>query len=475
MPVFGAFPSDYKITGTNIDGGVNTLGFVTTGTYNIGLGNNSLALLTTGQRNIAIGSNALSSVTTHGDNIAIGHNALALWNDTILSITGSVVIGSNAMGQATAATRNIAIGQNALYRQSATAPNPGSSGANIAIGPDAMSGDTVSGHGNIAIGEISMGQLTSGMDNVGVGDRVLNSITTGSDNVCLGHRTGVLVETGDNNILIGNATAINGLYGTAAQANTIQIGDASHTTVTIGGIAIASKPPVTTVLTGGTPSGIPSSGSVAANGALTVTTAFLETYSDGVWLFFPAGAVYAGSVAGLYWVVMSSTTLGTVYNNVLSLPGNDHPPATLTPIVAAGPGAYTQVVATDITVRSVVMPGDTMGEDGMLTFKSLLRHNDSAGSKTWRASINSTFFASISSTVTTLSNRVCDVYNQRNHSRQISSNWLGVQMAGVTDPVFGTENTSIDQTVSVALRVAVATDWIINLTTIVSAYYGDHP
>ena len=46
---------------------------------------------------------------------------------------------------------------------------------------------------------------------------------------------------------------------------------------------------------------------------------------------------------------------------------------------------------------------------------------------------------------------------------------------GVTDPIFGTENTSIDQTVSVALRIAVATDWIINLTAIVSAYYGVHP
>ena len=465
MPVFGAFPSDYKITGTNIDGGVNTLGFVTTGTYNIGLGNNSLALLTTGNNNIAIGDGSLSNETGGLHNVAIG---------------------TQAMSHCAGVGYNVGVGYKALsgtkYDNSPIAAIINGY-SNTALGYTALEASST-GYGNVGVGsaalrgDIFVGVPVTGKLNVGIGTLSGAAISSGTHNVFIGYKTGYLVKSGSNNILIGAGSEyIEGadIEGTPSLSNTIQIGDASHTTVTIGGVTIESKPPIITVMTGGTPSGIPSSGSVAANGALTVTAAFLETYSDGVWLFFPAGAVYAGSVAGSYWVVMSSTTLGTVYDNVLVLPGSDHPPVTPTPIVAAGPGAYTQVVTTDITVRSVVMPGNTMGEDGMLTFKSLVRHNNSAGAKSWRPSINSTFFGSIVSTTSTLSNRYCDIYNRRNQSSQISSNWLGPQSMGVTDPIFGTENTSIDQTVSVALRIAVATDWIINLTAIVSAYYGVHP
>ena len=112
------------------------------------------------------------------------------------------------------------------------------------------------------------------------------------------------------------------------------------------------------------PSGVAPTGSVAANGALTLGTALSTTYSGGIWLNFPAGAAYAGSAAGSYWCVMTSTTLGTIYNVQL---GATVPfiPVNPAAIVAAGPGAYTGVTTTQ-TCASVIVPGGAMGPNGMI-------------------------------------------------------------------------------------------------------------
>ena len=229
----------------------------------------------------------------------------------------------------------------------------------------------------------------------------------------------------------------------------------------------------TTVLQSAVPVGIPSSGSVGANGALTLTTAFLETYSDGVWLFFPANAVYAGSQAGSYWVVMTTTSAGTIYNNKLVLPGSDHPPATPTPIVAAGPGAYTQSTGLNITQRSVTVPGGTLGANGVLSYRSALRHNSSATGKAWSIFLNTTSFQGATSTSTTLANWNMRVYNSGSQSRQFSTSWLSPHTSGTATPPFGTEDTSKDFSVATLHQLAADTDWIINLASIVTASYGE--
>lgn len=89
------------------------------------------------------------------------------------------------------------------------------------------------------------------------------------------------------------------------------------------------------------PIGIAPTGTMAANGAITLGTALNTTYSGGLWLYLPAGAAYAGSLAGFYWTVMSSTTLGTVYNNTYT-PGTDPVdiPASPTAISAWAGGFY---------------------------------------------------------------------------------------------------------------------------------------
>lgn len=118
----------------------------------------------------------------------------------------------------------------------------------------------------------------------------------------------------------------------------------------------------------GIPFGIPSSGSIGNNGALTLTTAFSHVFNRGIYLYFPSGAIYTGSAAGLYWTVMSSTTAGTIYNNVYTPSITTVPSAVTSPTTfsTTGPGAYTQTTATNIQLASFTIPGNLMGQRGEL-------------------------------------------------------------------------------------------------------------
>jgi hypothetical protein len=111
-----------------------------------------------------------------------------------------------------------------------------------------------------------------------------------------------------------------------------------------------------------TPIGLPSSGTISDNGALSVSNPFLVVYF-AVYLFFPAGAVFAGSVAGFYYTQMSDTQHGVIFNDVLNLGERPSVITNPTPIVAAGPGAYTQTVA-QTSILSIDMEGNTIGPDG---------------------------------------------------------------------------------------------------------------
>lgn len=132
------------------------------------------------------------------------------------------------------------------------------------------------------------------------------------------------------------------------------------------------------IIQGCVPIGIPSSGSVGANGALTLTTAFSSVLSP-VYLFFPGGAVFSGSAAGFYYVEMSSTSIGTIYNNRYTA-GKCDVPSVLTPIVAAGPGAYVQDTAAYKTSVNADITG-LLGKNGDCTFRGNFINNNSGLNK----------------------------------------------------------------------------------------------
>jgi hypothetical protein len=85
-------------------------------------------------------------------------------------------------------------------------------------------------------------------------------------------------------------------------------------------------------------------------------------------MFFPANAIEAGSPSGLYYVVMSSTTTGIIYNNTYtSGDPSDSVPIIPTNFITTGPGAYSQTIATDIPLITYTVLGGTLSEhDGIL-------------------------------------------------------------------------------------------------------------
>jgi hypothetical protein len=115
----------------------------------------------------------------------------------------------------------------------------------------------------------------------------------------------------------------------------------------------------------GVPSGLAPSGTVATNGQVTLGTALPRVYSNGIWLYLPAGAV-SGGAAGLYWCVMSSTTVGQVYTKFVdtSLGFVPYTPTGTLVNAVGSNAAYTQTVSTSITLVNASVPGNSMGVNG---------------------------------------------------------------------------------------------------------------
>lgn len=223
-------------------------------------------------------------------------------------------------------------------------------------------------------------------------------------------------------------------------------------------------PMVTVLSQSGVPIGIPGSGTVGANGALTLTTGLPLTYSagGGIYLYFPAGACYSASAAGFYYCVMTSSTAGTIYNNIYS-PGTNFPivPSLPTTYVAAGPGAYTGSTAA-ITAVQATVPGGILGANGRLAFGYLGTNVNSAGNKTYTIYVGGNLMHTINAT-TTVSMAVPEVSvaNRGATNRQIS---VQTTIAGTSGalPAVASVDTSVDFNVEIRLQhSSSATDAIV--------------
>lgn len=127
----------------------------------------------------------------------------------------------------------------------------------------------------------------------------------------------------------------------------------------------------------------PSSGTIGNNGALTLTTALPSTF-EAAFMYFPANAIAAGVAAGLYYVVMSSTTVGVIYNNTFPSSGIAEIPASPTAFVTTGPGAYTQTTASDILVAAIPVQANSMGPRGAVDLQATTHCLNNANAKQWK-------------------------------------------------------------------------------------------
>lgn len=212
----------------------------------------------------------------------------------------------------------------------------------------------------------------------------------------------------------------------------------------------------------GIPFILPSSGTMGNNGALTALTALAQTYSDGCYMYFAAAQIAAGSTAGWYWTVMSSTTAGTVFNNVYTS-GQPTVPSSNTAFATTGPGAITGVT-TSIPAITVSLVGGSMGNNGELTFEMFDVQPNTAGTKSLNVTLGGTIFFTNSATTSAAPNSArWIVRNRGRKDRQVYHNAFNGEPTYQAGSVGNQSiDTSITQTVTISLQhVTAATDWMV--------------
>lgn len=208
---------------------------------------------------------------------------------------------------------------------------------------------------------------------------------------------------------------------------------------------------------------LPSSGSIADNGALTLTTAVPLSggYSWGCYMYFPANAVYSGSTAGMWFVIMSSNSAGTIYADRYTS-GQPTIPASPTPIVATGPGAYTQSTsAIDLATHTIT--ASSMGANGRVIVQPCWAFPNNANNKVISTTFGASNIYAKTRTTSTQETPLIDVRNAGVTGRQFSA-WAN-SGGPATASTSGFVRTAIDTTADVNCyirgQLAVATDFII--------------
>lgn len=225
---------------------------------------------------------------------------------------------------------------------------------------------------------------------------------------------------------------------------------------------------------------LPSDGTIATNGTVTLTTALPTTYAQA-WCFFPAGAVSGDATGGLYYCVFSSTTQATVYagkqGGATGATAAFVPfvPTNLVPVTGSNL-AYPQLLATEIALINVTIPAGALGPNGALRVEHSVSLASSAGTKLFRTRLGGTAAAGISGPFTDLSaNFGCYIANRNNQALQVCINSGGVYSPygrGASAANYMAVNTANQTALTLTHQIGLATDYSILESTLVNLYPG---
>lgn len=220
------------------------------------------------------------------------------------------------------------------------------------------------------------------------------------------------------------------------------------------------NPPSRRILAmGGIPTIIANTGTVATNGTITLGTALQLIYPQ-CWLYLPAGAV-VGGLAGWYYAIMSSTTVGVVYTNfqaTMSQPLALGAAATLT--VAVGSNSAYTGVTTEVTMASAVIPAGLLGTVGAVIAEGNWAHNSSAGAKVAKIAFGGSTVLSVSDT-TTLGIDIRKKIQNRAAASQVIRVAVDTGAAQSVAPTLLSIDTAAEVTVALTGSIAVATDTMV--------------
>lgn len=202
-----------------------------------------------------------------------------------------------------------------------------------------------------------------------------------------------------------------------------------------------------------------SSGSVAANGAISGITALPRAYPRA-YCYFPANILATVSAAGWYYCTFSTTTAGVAFldSYTSGIPTVPASPAA----VSDGKGAFTSVTA-ETAGQTIAMPA--LAANDAFTIDMDIECPNNANAKTIKARYGSTDFATVTVTSTVGARSAVEIANTGNTATQLGSAMGGVFSSGsgvlVTLPNLGTEASSGVLNVQLRGTHATATDNLI--------------
>lgn len=196
--------------------------------------------------------------------------------------------------------------------------------------------------------------------------------------------------------------------------------------------------------------GIAPSGTVGtgSSGHWTAGTAFDRTRSEGVWLYIGAVASTPALTAGWYWVVMSSTTVGTIYTNG---PGSA---AYNFSVGAANTGVITEQV---LPKTAVTVPAGAMGASGQIDVAALVSLNNTAGNRTFRAKLGGTTLLTAILNSTFGYEPIGSIFNRGAGLQVGQAGWTTVTQSGAA-PTAAIDTTAATS-LTFSIQIATATDW----------------
>jgi hypothetical protein len=201
-------------------------------------------------------------------------------------------------------------------------------------------------------------------------------------------------------------------------------------------------------------------GTVATNGVVTLGTALPLIYT-AAWVRLPAGAV-VGGLAGLYYVVFSSTTVGQVYTNFADVATAFVPTIPSTLVAAVGSNAaYTQATGADVSLANVTIAGNTMGVDGAVETTVLQSNNGTAGAKTVTAKFGGSAFLTAAVTTSLALETSKRVVNRGVVNKQLVHANSAFGNVSTVAPSQLTVDTSADVALVITGQLAVATDYLV--------------
>ena len=205
---------------------------------------------------------------------------------------------------------------------------------------------------------------------------------------------------------------------------------------------------------------------ITATGAITGLTALPYVPSGVVFVYCFA---QTGLLEGLYYARFSSTTACQLYTDV---------DGTITPTGITA-GAYVGGT-TEAILTSIIIPGGSMGANGMIRAQSSWGCSNSANTKTARTRLDGTLFGQTSVTTVASFGMMNGIKNRGNPAIQFqagsgsgsSSTALGGNPTSSSNNAQTAINTSVDTTLTFRGQLAVATDFLVLETCTIEILAG---